>query len=219
MDSIKLMTQLGWVIVGEEIEISIPKIGVNVCASNNGVKNQIITTEGVLLGHPFGYERTNTGRINLLYIVGLGKGSFISLKGERGLQCGSNILNSFCSKVFKQKGISARSVSRKDFKVDYSVASNCFSEDNNLIKRIGENNSVIFEDQQVAPNIQGTYWLASTSSRIKEGDLTFGMDALEDGVLKSEPLVDENNNPHEAKKQILALVKLKVDIEGSQKAK
>lgn len=212
---IKLMTSLGWVTVGSEIDICVPKISIDVYASNNGSKNQTISTGGNLLGYPLGFERTHAGHIMLLYVVGLGKKSSIILNGERGLQCATNILNSFCSKVFKAKGISARAVNRKDLKVEYTNPPYGLEEGSTLLKRIERSDAVIFENQQVDSKIQGTYWLASTSSRIKGGDLVFGVDCLEDGIIKNETLVDTDGKVKGAKKQILALVRIKVDIRES----
>ena len=214
-NSIKLMTSLGWITVGSEININIPKISMDVYASNNGARNQTISTGGNLKGYPLGFERTNTGRIDLRYIVELGRKSSIVFNGERGLQCATNILNSFCSKAFKQKGITARAVSRKDFNVEYTNPPYGLDEHSSLLKRIERSESVIFEDQLVDPRIKGSYWIASTSSRIIGRNLTFGVDSLEDGILKSETLVDENNQDKESEKQILALVMLKVDIKKS----
>ena len=212
---IELMTSLGRITIGNEIDIYIPKISVDVYASNNGAKNQTISTGGNLLGYPLGFERTHTGQIMLLYAVGLGKRSSIILNGERGLQCATNILNSFCSKVFKAKGISARAVNRKDFRVEYKNPPYGLEESSALIKRIDRSDAVIFDNQQVTSKIRGAYWLASTSSRIKGEDLAFGVDYLEDGVLKNETLVDTDGQARESKKQILALVRIKVDIRES----
>lgn len=216
-DPIRLMTSLGWITVGSEIDIYIPKISVDVRASNNGAKVQTISTGGNLLGYPLGFERTYTGHIVLLYAVGLGKRSSIILNGERGLQCATNILNSFCSKAFKAKGMSARAVNRKDFKVEYKNPPYGLEESSALIKRIYRSNTVIFDDQQVVSKIRGSYWLASTSSRIKGEDLAFGVDCLEDGILTNETLVYANGEMQEAEKQILALVRIKVDIKESRK--
>ena len=212
---IKLMTSLGWVTVGSEIDIYVPKINIDVYASNNGAKNQTISTGGNLLGYPLGFERTHAGHIMLLYVVGLGMRSSIILNGERGLQCATNILNSFCMKAFKLKGINARAVNRKDFNVEYTNPPYGLEEDSALLKRIERSDAVIFENQQVDSKIKGTYWLASTSSRIKGGDLAFGVDCLEDGILKNETLVDTDGQAQSAKKQILALVRIKVDIRES----
>ena len=153
----------------------------------------------------------------LLYAVGLGKRSSIILNGERGLQCATNILNSFCSKAFKARGISARAVNRKDFRVEYKNPPYGLEESSALIKRIDRSDAVIFDNQQVTSKIRGAYWLASTSSRIKGEDLAFGVDCLEDGILKNETLVDADGEMKEAEKQILALVRIKVDIRGSKK--
>ncbi len=214
---IELMTSLGRITIGNEIDIYIPKISVDVYASNNGAKNQTISTGGNLLGYPLGFERTHTGQIMLLYAVGLGKRSSIILNGERGLQCATNILNSFCSKAFKARGISARAVNRKDFRVEYKNPPYGLEESSALIKRIDRSDAVIFDNQQVTSKIRGAYWLASTSSRIKGEDLAFGVDCLEDGILKNETLVDADGEMKEAEKQILALVRIKVDIRGSKK--
>lgn len=215
LNSIELMTSMGRITVGSEIDIEIPKISLDIYASNTGAKNQTISTGGNLLGYPLGFEKTATGHINLLYLVELGKESSITFKGERGLQCATNVLNSFCSKAFKQNGIIARAVNRKDFKVKYASFPYGLSEHSRLLERIERSGCVIFEDQQVSSVIKGEYWLASTSSRISGGDLTFGIDSLEDGVLKNEVLVDENNQEQGAKKQILALVKIRVNVEES----
>ena len=43
---IKLMTSLGWVTVGSEIDIYVPKISIDVYASHYGAKNQSIPTGG-----------------------------------------------------------------------------------------------------------------------------------------------------------------------------
>ena len=45
--------------------------------------------------------------------------------------------------------------------------------------------------------------------------MAFGVDCLEDGILKNETLVDTDGQPQSAKKQILALVRIKVDIRES----
>lgn len=214
-NQIELMTSLGWITVGSEIDIKIPKISMDVYASNNGARNQTIFTGGNFIGYPLGFKRTDAGRIDLKYIVELGKKSSIVFRGERGLQCATNILNSFCSKAFKQKGISARAVNRRDFKVEYTKPPYGLDENSRLLKRIERSESVIFEDQLVDSRIKGSYWIASTSSRIIGENLTFGVDSLEDGILKSETLVDENNQDKESEKQILALVMLKVDIKKS----
>ena len=201
---IELMTSLGRITIGNEIDIYIPKISVDVYASNNGAKNQTISTGGNLLGYPLGFERTHTGQIMLLYAVGLGKRSSIILNGERGLQCATNILNSFCSKAFKARGISARAVNRKDFRVEYKNPPYGLEESSALIKRIDRSDAVIFDNQQVTSKIRGE-------------DLAFGVDCLEDGILKNETLVDADGEMKEAEKQILALVRIKVDIRGSKK--
>lgn len=214
-DSIKLKTSLGWITVGREIDICIPKISVDIYASSNGARNQTISTGGNFLGYPLGFKRTNAGRIDLRYIVELGRKSSIVLKGERGLQSATNILNSFCAKAFKQEGIAARAVSRKDFSVEYTNPPYALDEHSSLLKRIERSECVIFEDQLVDPRIKGSYWIASTSSRIRRNELAFGVDSIEDGILKSEILIDENNQAQESEKQILALVMIKVDIKES----
>lgn len=195
-NSIKLFTDLGWIFAKSEVDIKVPKITERVLISSSGTYNQRISTGGNLLGYPLGFEKTNSGRIYLLYITELGIKSSVSFRGNVGFQCATNVLNSFCTKAFRQIGISARAVCRDDFNKLYEMC---------------------LDGQLVEPRIKGSYWLASTSARIDEEEFVFCLDSIEDGVLKSEPLMLANEQPLEAKKGILALVRLRVDIEQTMK--
>lgn len=214
-NSIKVATSLGNLIVGNEINIHIPKISAEVYASSNGYENQTISTGGDLTGYPVGFEKSYRGHIFLLYVVSLGSNSYITFKGERGLQSAANILNSFCTKAFKQVGMSARALSRKDLKVKYITYPYGLSENSVLLKRIERSESVIYNEQLVEPRyrMNGSYWLASTSGKIHDKGLMHGVDSIENGVLKSRILIDEDERFKEAGNEILALVKIRVNIE------
>lgn len=212
-NSIKVSTPLGKLIVGDEINIHIPKIRAEVYASSNGYENQTISTGGDLTGYPVGFEKSHSGHIFLLYVVGLGSNSYITFKGERGLQGAANILNSFCTKAFKQRGMSARALSRKDLKIKYETYPYGLSENSDLLKRIERSESVIYNEQLVEPRyrINGSYWLASTSGKIHDKGLMRGVDSIENGVLKSRILIDEEEKFKEEGNEILALVKIRVN--------
>lgn len=217
ISQVELKTSLGWIKPGTPIDIPIKRFSLSVHATTNGAKAQSITTGGTLLGYPFGFESTKGGHISLKYVVGLGKKSAICFKGERGLIGATNVLNSFCSKAFRKEGMCARSLNRIDLKVEYQKWPYGLDMHSPLLKRLENAGSVlIFEDQPVNIPIKGKYWLASTSSRIGENDFTYGLDTIEDGVIKNIKLVDEKGRDAITdERQVIALVKLKVDVKES----
>ena len=193
-----LVTSFGRVIVGEEIDISIPKIGKEIPKSVSGVKAQTIKTGGKLLGYPLGYEVTKKGHLNLIYLVALGKKSSIAFAGEIGFENATNVLNSFCSKAFKQKGMCARAVSIEDLEknVDSII--------------------LLATPQELMSKLIGSFWLASTSSYEEGDNHNFCLDTIENREFGSEPLVDtEGNSFISTSRQICALVKLRVNIRES----
>ena len=193
-----LVTSLGIVTVGEEIDIFVPKVEREIPRSVSGVKAQIIKTGGRLLGYPFGYEITRTEHLDLLYLVGLGKRSSIAFAGEIGFENATNVLNSFCSKAFKQEGMCARAVSIDDFE-----------------KNI-DNITTLATQEELRSKLKGSFWLASTSSYEEGDNHNFCLDTIENGEFGSEPLVDtEGNSFISTSRQICALVKLRVNIRES----
>lgn len=193
-----LVTSFGTVTVGEEIDIFIPKIGKEIPRSVSGVKAQTIKTGGKLLGYPFGYEVTRKGHLNLLYLVGLGKKSSISFAGELGFENATNLLNSFCSKAFKQEGMCARAVSTEDLE----------KKEDSII--------LLSAPQEIMSKLIGSFWLASTSSNEEDDNRNFCLDTIDNGDFGSEKLVDTKGNSFTStSRQICALVKLRVNIEES----
>ena len=197
-EKMQLVTALGTVTYGEEVLVSIPesKRRYNIYYSRNGVETKEIQLEEMISFTPFGVRKDVRGNIFAYYIAGLGKKNTVSFIGEIGVKYAQKVLNDICSDVFSKDGVTARSL------------------------RINDIKSQIKNERIRGINLPGNYWLSTVFFQdLGLKNRAYGIYSLDNGFLNKVYMFDEKRRmvPEVQKKEIVALLKVKVDMDKTKK--
>ena len=134
--------------------------------------------------------------IFICYIAGLGKNNQVSFVGQIGAKYAQRVLNEICSDIFSKDGVIAKGLSVNDIRAKIK---------NDRIRGI---------------DIPGSYWLSTVFFQNVGGDnRAYGIYSLDNGFLNKVYMYDDKKTiePSQQRKQIVAFIKVKVDMDRTKK--